>query len=229
MTSWLSFLADVISKSFWLAPILAFSAGALTSFTPCGLSSIPLVIGYVEGTANNDTTYALKLSGVFCLGMAITFTTLGVVASLMGKLIQQGGSWWYIALGILMILMALQTWGVFTFIPSWTLVSKSKNRGYVGAAIAGALSGLFSSPCATPVIIVLLALVADQGSILWGGFLLLMYAAGHSVLPIVAGTSIGFAQKLSRSTKYANLSKGLNVLLGLAILGLAFYMLYLGF
>lgn len=229
MADWLTFLAGAISENAWLAPLFAVLAGVLTSFTPCGLSSVPLIVGYVGGAANSNTTYALKLSSVFCLGMAITFTALGITASFMGKLVQQSGSWWYIILGVLMILMALQTWGVFTFIPSGSLISKNTKRGYTGAAIAGILSGLFSSPCATPVIVVLLALVAERGSILWGGFLLLLYAIGHSVLPIVAGTSVGFAQKLSQSSKYLGLSKGLNFLLGLAILGIGFSMLYLGF
>ena len=48
--SWLNTLGTLISESIWLAPLLAVLAGVLTSFTPCSLSSIPLVIGYVGGT-----------------------------------------------------------------------------------------------------------------------------------------------------------------------------------
>ena len=48
--SWLNTLSTLIAESMWLAPLLALLAGVLTSFTPCSLSSIPLVIGFVGGT-----------------------------------------------------------------------------------------------------------------------------------------------------------------------------------
>ncbi len=69
-----------------------------------------------------------RLSLVFALGMTVTFTVLGVIASLAGKLIGRAASWWYIILGILMVLMALQTWEIYNFIPSTFLISKSTKK-----------------------------------------------------------------------------------------------------
>ena len=222
-------LSDLIKESMWLAPILALIAGILTSVTPCSLSSIPLIVGYVGGTGQKDTKKAFKLSLTFVLGSAVTFTTLGVIASLAGKLMGTSASWWYIILGILMVLMALQTWGIFEIIPSSYLVSKNTKKGYVGAFVAGILGGIFSSPCSTPVLIALLAIVAGKGSILWGILLLLIYSIGHGILAIVAGTSVGFVQKISRSNKYGKLSLILKILMGLLILCIGLYMFYLGF
>ena len=222
-------LSDLIKESMWLAPILALLAGILTSVTPCSLSSIPLIVGYVGGTGQKDTKKAFKLSLTFALGSAVTFTTLGVIASLAGKLMGTSASWWYIILGILMVLMALQTWGIFEIIPSSYLVSKNTKKGYVGAFVAGILGGIFSSPCSTPVLIALLAIVAGKGSILWGILLLLIYSIGHGILAIVAGTSVGFVQKISRSNKYGKLSLILKILMGLLILCIGLYMFYLGF
>ena len=229
INAWLENLTVLIGKNMWLAPLLALLAGVLTSFTPCALSSVPLVIGYVGGSSNNDNRKAFRLSLVFALGMAVTFTALGVIASLTGKLIGRAASWWYIVLGILMVLMALQTWEIYNFIPSTFLASKSTKKGYVGALIAGILGGVFSSPCSTPVLIVLLALVAGQGNILWGILLLLLYSIGHSVLVLAAGTSIGFVKKLTASEKYGKASKVLKIVMGCLILLIAFYMFYLAF
>ena len=86
INQWLETLSTLIAESFWLAPLLALLAGVLTSVTPCALSSVPLVIGYVGGTGNNDPKKAFKLSLTFVLGMAVTFTVLGTIASLLGKL-----------------------------------------------------------------------------------------------------------------------------------------------
>jgi len=105
-----------------------------------------------------------------------------------------------------MVLMALQTWGIFEVIPSSYLISKNSKKGFVGAFIAGILAGIFSSPCSTPVLIALLTIVAGKGSILWGILLLLLYSIGHGILAIVAVTSIGFVQVLSASEKYGKAS-----------------------
>lgn len=229
ITNWLDGLSSVITASIWLAPLLALIAGILTSFTPCSLSSVPLVIAYVGGTGGKDTKRAFLLSAVFSGGMAVTFTGLSVAASILGRLMQGTGSWWYVLLGVLMVLMALQTWEIFNFIPSTYAVSKNTKRGFFGAFLAGILGGLFSSPCSTPVLIVLLAIVAEKGNMLWGVLLLLLYSIGHSTLVMIAGTSIGFVKKLSVSKRYGNTSKILKIVLGLIILMIAFYMFYLGF
>lgn len=229
INQWLETLSSLISESFWLAPLLALLAGVLTSLTPCALSSVPLVIGYVGGTSNNEPQKAFKLSVTFAIGMAVTFTALGTAASLLGRLMGTSNKWWYILLGILMTLMALQTWEIYNFIPSTYLTSKATKKGYVGAFIAGILGGVFSSPCATPVLVVLLGIVARSGNVAWGILLLLLYSVGHSVLVLIAGTSIGFVNKITASNKYGAFSKVIKVIMGIAILAIAFYMFYLGF
>lgn len=229
MNQMLESLSIMIKDSMWLAPLLAIVAGILTSVTPCSLSTIPLVIGVVGGTGQKDTKKAFKLSLTFALGTALTFTTLGTLASLAGNLMGTSVKWWYIALGILMLMMSLQTWEVFNFIPSTYLISKSTKTGYIGAFIAGVLGGIFSSPCSTPVLIALLAIVAGKGSVVWGILLLLLYSIGHGVLALIAGISVGFVQKLSQSEKYGTFSKVLKIVMGCAILLIAFYMFYLGF
>jgi len=229
INQWLESLSDAISANIWLAPFLALLAGILTSVTPCALTSVPLVIGYVGGTGQRDTKRAFWLSVVFSTGMALTFTILGTAASLLGRLMQGTGSWWYILIGILMILMALQTWEIYNFIPSSYAISKNTKRGFIGAFLAGVLGGFFSSPCATPVLVVLLAMVAKEGSLLWGILLLLLYSVGHSFLIMIAGTSVGFVHKLSSSDKYGNASKVLKIVMGFLIMLIALYMFYLGF
>lgn len=226
--SWLNTLSTLIAESMWLAPVLALLAGVLTSFTPCSLSSIPLVIGFVGGTGT-EPKKAFRLSVMFAVGSAVTFTILGTLASLAGRLVGTSASWWYLALGILMVLMALQTWDIFNFIPSTYLLSKSTRRGYAGALIAGILGGIFSSPCATPVLIALLAIVAGKGNVAWGMLLLLLYSIGHGVLTIFAGTSVGFVRSITQNEKYGKASQWMKWIMGAVILLIGFYMFYLAF
>ena len=225
----LSQIAEIIGKNMWLAPLLAFVAGVLTSVTPCSLSNVPLIIGYVGGIGEKNTKKAFAYSAVFSLGTAVTFVTLGIIATSAGKLIGRTSTVWYIVLGVLMILMALQTYGVFNFIPSVNLLGKSKKRGFIGAFLAGILGGVFSSPCSTPVLIALLAIVGGKGNLLWGILLMLLYSVGHSALVMVAGTSIGFVQKINASSKYTTAAAVLKIVMGTAILLIGFYMFWLAF
>jgi cytochrome c-type biogenesis protein len=229
MDRWLGVLGELITAHLWIAPLLAFAAGVLTSFSPCSLSSIPLVIGYVGGYAGGDTKRAFRYSLVFCAGMAVTFTALGTLASLFGKLMRGSGSWWYILLGTLMALMALQMWDIINIIPQAKIMGKSARKGYIGAAALGMLGGFFASPCATPVLVALLAMVAQGGSLPWGVLLLFLYSVGHSVLLLAAGTSVGLANGLASSSRLGRLGQVFKIAMGGAILLLSFYMFYLGF
>ncbi len=229
LNDWLDVLSNLIRQSTWLAPLMAFLAGSLTSFTPCALVSVPLVIGYVGGASRSDTRKAFKLSLVFALGMAVTFTVLGITAALFGQFMGTTAKWWYLVLGTLMVLMALQTFELYEFIPSTYLTAKSTKRGYLGAFLAGILGGVFATPCSTPALVVLLGIVARSGNVEWGILLLLLYSLGHSVLVLLAGTSIGFAKKITNSPEYGFLSNMVKFVMGGVILLIAFYMFYLGF
>ncbi len=221
-------ISIIIKENAWLAPILALVAGILTSFTPCSLSNMPLIIGFVGGTKERNTKRAFGYSLTFALGTAITFVILGVVASSMGKLIGNGSKIWYIVLGVLMILMSLQTFEIINIIPSTNFIAKNKKTGFLGAFLMGILGGIFSSPCSTPVLIALLTIVASESNMLWGILLMLLYSIGHSILVVVAGTSIAFVQSINENQKYKKASSILKIIMGIAILLIGFYMLWLG-
>lgn len=225
---WLDTLSILINENIWLAPLICVLAGMLTSLTPCSLSTIPLIISYVGGTSAGAKK-SFRLSLAFAIGNSITFIVLGVIAALLGKLIGNTGKWWYIVLGVIMILMALQLLEIYQFIPSTYLTEKNTKKGYLGAIIAGVLAGLFSSPCATPVLVVLLAFVAGAASLFWGVFLLVMYSIGYSIVVISIGTFIGSIRKVIQTKQYGRFSEILKYVFGISIILVGLYMFYLGF
>lgn len=107
------------------------------------------------------------------------------------------------------------------------LISKSRKKGYAGAFLAGILGGIFSSPCSTPVLIALLAIVAGEGNLLRGVLLMLLYSIGHSALVMAAGTSVGFVQRINSSEKYKTAATVLKTVIGTAILLIGLYMFWL--
>lgn len=228
MENILEYLSLQLNNATWLAPLIVLLAGVLTSISPCSLSTLPLTIGYISGTSNNHKK-AFKFSIIIALGMSISFTVMGVIATLLGSLVGKGNTIWYLLIGILMMLMTLQIWEIFEFIPSTYLNSKTNKKGYLGAIIVGILSGIFSSPCSTPILIILLAMVANSDSIISGIILLLLYSIGNSFFTIIGGTFTGLVRKISCSSKYGIFSKISKIFLGIISLGFGLYMFYLAF
>lgn len=219
MNEWLEMIARLLDQNMWVAPLLCLAAGVITSFTPCSLSTIPMVLTYVGATAKEDTGRAFSVSLTMAFGMACTFGVFGSAASALGHVMHHAGEWWSILLGILMILMALQTWGVIHIIPHVHLEGDRKKKGYAGAFFTGALGGVFASHCATPVMIALLAMVAraDRGA-WWGVFLMVLYAAGHSVLMVAAGTAYSSMGAFIEDPRYVKAGNILRIVLGFVIL-----------
>lgn len=226
---WLEQIAQMLSGNMWIAPLLVLIAGVLTSFTPCSLSNIPLIIGYVSGVGGKNGKKAFHYSVLFALGTAVTFVCLGLIATSAGKLMGTSSQIWYLFLGVLMVLMALQTWEIIQFIPTINLLSKSKVKGGIGAFIAGILGGIFSFPCSTPVLIAILAIVAGKGNLAWGILLMFLYSVGHSVLVIIAGMSISFVKRMNEDERYQKVSSILRIIMGTAILMIGLYMFWLAF
>ncbi len=228
MESFLANFADILSQNIWLAFVMALIAGIVSSFSPCVLSAVPLIIGYVGGYAGNDKKKAFTYSVVFCIGLALTFTALGAASALLGRLMTGAGGWWYIILGVIMLVVGLELLGVINIMPQACNIP-GKRRGLIGAFVLGILGGILSSPCATPVLIAILAFVAGQGNIVLGIALLAVYSIGHCALLLIAGTSVGVVQKLACSPETEKWGKVLKILFGVIVILAGLYIFYLGF
>jgi len=184
-------------------PIIAFGAaflgGLMSAANPCVLATIPLVIGYVGGYSGGDRKKALFYSLSFILGLSANFTLMGVAASAVGSLMGNLGVWMYVFVAAVAIVMGLSLMGLFE-IP--TLVKsdiRPKTKGLAGAFVMGFIFGVVSSPCATPVLAVIITYVASEGRVVYGGALLFAYALGHCVLILAAGVSVGFVNSFINS------------------------------
>lgn len=228
MSELLNNFSNLISNNVYIALGVSFLAGIVSSFSPCILSTLPLVIGYVGEAGAKDKKTAFKYSLFFSIGVVVTFTALGVTFSLLGRFMNITGKWWYLLLGAIMLLVGLQLLGV---IGSHDKACKMPNRrkGFWGAFFLGILGGALSSPCSTPVLAAILAFVAQKGNVTLGALMLLLYSIGHSVLIIIAGTSVGIVQQLGMSNKTMAAGRILKTVLGILVIFMGLYLLYLGF
>ena len=220
-----------ISNNIFLAIILSFFAGVVASFSPCTLSSIPLLIGYVQGSEVKDNKKAFKCSLIFSIGLGITFTVIGLLTALIGKAFLGAGKFWYIILAFIMIGSGLQVLDVINLFgdkKDACKITKKRREGILDVFFLGILSGILASPCATPIMAAIIAFIAASGNLVIGMIMLLMYSLGHSVLIILAGTSFGLVEKIAYSENGKKIGRVLKNILGTIIILVGLYLFYLG-
>ncbi len=228
MTEFLASLSDMITQNLWIGPLVALFAGILTSFTPCCLSTFPLVIGYVSGNKSGRRS-AFVYSLLFCLGMTVTFTAIGALLAALGQYLSAMGGWWYVILGALMVFMALVMWDVIKLFPNCGVRQTTTKKGGLGAFLLGLLGGAFASPCVTPVMAAILAVISSGINLGVGILMLVTYSIGHSILIVAVGTGLGALNQLGGSEKFEKAGRWIKGILGAVILLLGLYLLYLGF
>jgi cytochrome c-type biogenesis protein len=205
----MSFL-DNIDQIVVAYPLLAFGAvflaGVISSASPCVLATIPLVVGFVGGYAEGDRWKAFRYSLAFILGLSLTFTAFGAAAGLLGTMFGTLGGWWYLGAGALALVMGGQLMGLFEISLPVRRDFRPKRGGLFGSFLLGLFFGVVSSPCATPVLVVLLTFVATKGKVLYGIALLFCYAIGHCLLMLAAGTFTGFVEAFVKARGVLNFS-----------------------
>jgi cytochrome c biogenesis protein CcdA len=151
---------------------------------------------------------------------------LGIIASLAGTLFGTTSKFWPILIVIVCLVMGCQ----ILFFPSFEIPMPRgftpKAGGVLGAFLLGALTGVIATPCAMPVLAVVLTYVASKGNVLYGGLLLFTYALGHSVLVLVAGSSMGVAEAMLNSKGLRRASAILKKASGVLLLLVAAWFVY---
>lgn len=196
----------LIRNNQLLAFLAVFFGGVVSSASPCVIAAIPLIIGYVGGYSDGDRRKAALFSLVYVIGLSLTFTIFGIFASIIGNYLMLLGKLVYVIFLIIAISMGLQLMGIIDIPMPFQKSTNVKRKGLFGAFLLGIVTGAVSSPCATPILAVILTYVAIEGDIWYGGTLLFIYAIGHCTLIFLSGISIGIAESLIKSKNVTNFS-----------------------
>lgn len=185
-------LLKALDSGSWLAFLLVFLGGILASLTPCVFPMIPITISFIGMNAKGNPLKGFILSLWYVLGIALVYSTLGLVAAAGGSAFGQATQT-PVFLGIvaaIIFAMGLSMAGVFDIqLPSGLMSKVGGGRtGFLGPLLMGMAMGLIAAPCVGPIIVVLLTWVATTGSLFLGFWLLFTFAMGLGVLFIVLGT-----------------------------------------
>lgn len=185
-----------MTESFAIAALGCFLWGVVSVlFSPCHLASIPLIVGYVAGQGKIiQGREAAKYALTFSFGLFVTITAIGVVCSLLGRMLGDVGPYWTISVGAILLWVALDMLGVTKCGVSSGIMGRLKVKGVAGALFLGLAYGVLSGSCTFGFVAPILAIITIQEKILTGVVLIVLFAVGHCLPLVAAGSSTALVQ-----------------------------------
>lgn len=188
------------------------------AFSPCHLASIPLMVTYVAGQNQIlKPAHAAKYAVVFTTGLFVSIAAVGIICSLLGRMLGEIGSYWTILVGAILIWVALDMLGVSACSMSGGLISRLKVRGIFGAFVLGLAYGLLSGSCTFGFIAPILAFITIQNQILIGIVYIVLFGIGHCVPIAIAGSSAAMVKRILENGNFQQGSMWFRRLSGVAI------------
>ncbi len=213
------------SRGLPLTLLAIFVLGLALNLTPCVYPLIPITIGYFSNQSGARASRRAALSSLYVLGIAITYSALGVFSALSGKLF---GAWLQhpgvlIFFAALMLIMASSMFGAFEIrVPQFISNRSGGQAGLGGALLMGLLIGIVAAPCVGPFVISLIALVSSLQSPFLGFLMFFVLALGLGVPYLFLGIFSSGLSALPRAGEWMlHVKKGM----GFILIAMAIYFL----
>ena len=188
-------LSSMLEQSLSLVLAAAFLWGILSIvLSPCHISSIPLVVGYVNRNGLQSQRSALITSLYFSGGVLISLLVIGAVTSMMGVMLGDIGRAGAYLVGAVFVLTGLWLLDLFR-VPACRLPMRSGQTA-LGGILMGFVFGAALGPCTFGFMFPVLAVVfrSAEHNPLVSVAIILSYAVGHSLVIVLAGVGVNQLQ-----------------------------------
>jgi thiol:disulfide interchange protein DsbD len=182
--------------------VTVFFGGLALNLTPCVFPLIPITIGFFSQQKKDGVGGAFGLAFAYFIGIALTYSVLGVLAALGGAIF--GGALQNpIVVGVIVLVMlalAASMFGAWEIRPpAWAMQASGGRGGMFGSLIMGLLMGIIAAPCIGPFVIGLLTYVGQKGDPVFGFFVFFALASGLGLPYLLLGTFTGLVNRLPAS------------------------------
>lgn len=190
-------------KGLLIVFLIVFVGGLALNLTPCIYPLIPITVSYFGGQAEGKKRGLLGHALVYVLGMALTYSVLGVLASFTGSLF--GSALQHppvlVVIALIMIVLALSMFDLYEIRMPGALANMagSSRRGLFGTLFMGMTVGIVAAPCIGPFVLGLLTYVGDKGNVLLGFGLFFVLALGLGLPFLFLALFSGSINRLPRS------------------------------
>jgi thiol:disulfide interchange protein DsbD len=203
-----------------------FIGGMALNLTPCVYPLIPITVSYFGGRSGQGQGKLVAHGLSYLAGLAITNSTLGVIAALtgglMGAMLQN--TWVLVGVAVILLTFASSLFGLWELrVPQGLTQAASKSyAGYFGSLFMGLTLGIIAAPCIGPFVLGLLTWIASIGSP-WFGFIVFFSLSIGLGLPLfILALFSGKLEKLPRSGEWMI---WIRKLMGWVLVGMAAYFL----
>lgn len=203
-----TWLTELVQSTFVIALLGALLWGILSVLlSPCHLTSIPLIIGFISQQGAKSVRQAFWISFAFSGGILITIGLIGLVTAFLGRMLGDIGRWGNYFVAAIFLLVGLYLLGILRFeFPGMGQI-KYKGKGVWAALVLGLIFGIALGPCTFAYMAPILAitLFSPTSNLLHDVSLLAFYGIGHCLVIVLAGT---FTEAIQRYLKWNERSQG---------------------
>jgi cytochrome c-type biogenesis protein len=223
-----TWLTNLVQSTFLLALLGAFLWGVLSILlSPCHLTSIPLVVGYISHQGVKTFRKAFWTSFAFSFGILITIGLIGLVTALLGRMMGDIGKWGNYLVAAIFFIVGLVLLEIIRFDFPGIGQLKFKKRGVWAALVLGLIFGIALGPCTFAYMAPVLAitLFSPSSSFIKDFLLLALYGIGHCLVIVLAGT---FTEVIQKYLNWNEKSKGTRIvkrICGILVIIAGIYML----
>jgi len=215
--------ARLAGMSLPLLLVTVFFGGLALNLTPCVFPLIPITIGFFSQQKKDGAGGAFGLAFSYFIGIALTYSVLGVLAALGGAIF--GGALQNpIVVGVIVLVLlalAASMFGAWEIRPpAWAMQASGGRSGMLGALIMGLLMGIIAAPCIGPFVIGLLTFVGQKGDPVFGFFVFFALASGLGLPYLLLGTFTGLVNRLPASGAWMI---GVRQVFGVILIAMAAY------
>ncbi len=213
-------------KGLLLTFLFVFLGGLALNLTPCIYPLIPITISYFGGQAEGKKGGVVAHAVIYVLGMAATYSALGVIAAFTGSLFGMALQYPPVLIGIalIMVVLALSMFDVYELrMPAFlNKFAGGSQKGYFGTFFMGLTVGIIAAPCIGPFVLGLLTYVGNKGNVVLGFSLFFVLALGLGVPFLILGIFSGSLAKIPRSGAWM---VWVRTIFGFILVGMAIYFL----
>lgn len=222
------FLSSLMSGNSITTVIASFGWGiASVILSPCHLSSIPLIVGYINSRGEISIKRTFLISLVFGIGVLITIALIGLITVLAGRLMGDIGVIGNYIIALVFFIIGLYLLDIIKLPWESANLKPIKQKGIFSAFILGLLFGIGLGPCTFAYMAPVLGVVFQTArtNILFSIILLFAFAIGHCAVIVSAGTLTKKVQQYLNWTEKSNITLYIKRLCGILVILAGVYMI----
>jgi len=222
-------LTHAVEGTALVAITASFLWGVLSILlSPCHLSSIPLIVGFIDSRGYTGTRRTFFISLLFAVGILTTIGLIGAVTAAAGRMMGDVGRYGNYFVAAIFFLVGFYLLDVIALPWSGPSQVGVKRKGAVAAFILGLVFGIALGPCTfaymAPMLGITFKLAATN--IAYGVVLLLMYGIGHCSVIVFAGTFTGLVQQYLNWNEQSKSAVALKKICGILVILGGVWMIY---